>query len=76
MMTTPVAMLLRRPRASPMMDVVMAPRKQPTGRESLSGRYTFMGQVDVEPTIVYRHNCPNQSLTGFVKGVIEGIAVH
>ncbi len=40
MMTTPVAMLLRRPRASPMMDVVMAPRKQPTGRESLSGRYT------------------------------------
>ena len=31
MMRAPVAMLLRRPRASPIMDVVMAPRKQPTG---------------------------------------------
>ena len=31
MMMTPVAMLLRRPRDSPMMEVVTAPRKQPTG---------------------------------------------
>lgn len=60
-----------------MMEVVMAPRKQPTGIDKLSVlNFYHMRRVDVGLTVIYRHYRPDQRLAWFIKSVVEGIAVH
>ena len=77
-MMTPVAMLLRRPMASPMTDVVIAPRKQPTEiwTTSVDIPLPTVFKADVNHTVVYRHYRSNQSLAGLIERIIERITVY
>lgn len=66
MIRTPVAILLRLPSVSPIMDVVTAPRKQPTGIDGQILAYTYL--------LFLPHSCYNgrskQNLLLYIETIV------
>ena len=66
MMRTPVAMLFRRPRDSPMMEVVRAPRKHPTVLDELGKHILSHARPCRRTTYRCKWRLLSQSKSGWV----------